>query len=216
MAVVEAGIAKRGKARHLLGSAHASWQARCVRRLLDGVNRAEEIRSELGALDFGAKELKSQVDTVEGDLSGLTDDEEFNRQFREAEGRWKELSGRDQRLDTDHQVAARTLETLATKYRELSDKARAADGRNVETAQGEEAAARAALEGDSRPRAPPTPLVPAQHHRPATDRQIPHRPPILRPSQGPTLRTTDPDQPLSRSAAPTHHRPRRHSAAEPE
>ncbi|GAA4604409.1 hypothetical protein GCM10023195_15000 [Actinoallomurus liliacearum] len=83
---------------------------------------------------------------MEGDLSRLTDDEEFNRQFREAVDRWKELSGRDQQLDTEHQVTARTLETLAARHRELSDKARGADGRTVAQAKEEEADARAALE----------------------------------------------------------------------
>ncbi|WP_245975694.1 chromosome segregation ATPase [Amycolatopsis palatopharyngis] len=146
MAIVEAGIAQRVEARHLLGSANASWQARCARRFLDGVTRTEEIRQELGALDTRAKELQSQLDTLEDDLSGLTDDEEFNRNFREVEGRWKELSGRDQRLDTEHQVAAQNLEDLATKHRTLSDKARGADGRSVETAHAEEIAARTAVE----------------------------------------------------------------------
>jgi chromosome segregation protein len=146
MAVVEAGIALRGEARHLLGNAKASWQARCARRFVDGVARTDEIRHELNALDVDAKKLQSKLSTVEGDLSGLTDDEEFNRNFREVEGRWKELSGRDQRLDTDHQVAAQNLEDLATTHRGLLDKARAADGRSVETAQAEEASARTAVE----------------------------------------------------------------------
>lgn len=146
MAVVEAGIAKRGEARHLLGNAHALWQARCARHFIDGVNRTEEIRFELSALDARAKELRSQLNTVEDDLTGLTDDEEFNRHFREVEGRWKELSGRDQSLDIEHQVAAQNLENLATKHRELSDKARAADGRSVVTAQVEETDAHTALE----------------------------------------------------------------------
>lgn len=146
MAVVEAGIAKRSEARDLLGNADASWRARCARRLVDGVTRVEEIRAELDALDVHTGELRSQLDTVEGELSRLTDDEEFNRQFREAVDRWKELSGRDQQLDTEHQVTARTLETLATRHRELSDKARGADGRTVAQAKEEEADARAALE----------------------------------------------------------------------
>ncbi|MGW2157558.1 chromosome partitioning protein ParA [Nonomuraea sp. NPDC001699] len=146
MAVVEAGIALRGEARHLLGNASASWQARCARRFLDGVARIDEIRFELSALDVRAAELQTQLSTVDGDLSGLTDDEEFNRNFREVEGRWKELSGRDQRLDTDHQVAAQKLEDLDTKYRKLRDKVRAADGRSVEIAQAEEADAHTAVE----------------------------------------------------------------------
>lgn len=146
MVLVEAGITKRGEARHLLGNAQACWRARCARRLVDGVTRAEEIRFELDALGVRAKELRSHLDTVEGDLPRLTDDEEFNRQFREAERRWKELSGRDQQVDTDHQVTARTLETLAARHRELSAKARGADGRTVAQAQEEETAASAALE----------------------------------------------------------------------
>ncbi|NIL39773.1 chromosome segregation ATPase [Salinispora arenicola] len=146
MAVVETGIAQRGHARHLLGNAKASWQARCARHFLDGAARSDEIRHELNVLEDRAKELHAKLSTVEDELSGLTDDEEFNRNFREAEGRWKELSVRDQQLDTGHQVAARQLEDLATTYRELSDKARAADGRSVETAQAEEGGARTAVE----------------------------------------------------------------------
>jgi hypothetical protein len=146
MAVVEAGIAKRAEARHLLGNAQASWQARCARHFVDGVDRLEEIRVDLGTLDFHTKELRSQLDTAQDDLSGLTDDEEFIRHFREVERHWNELDGRDRNLDTDHQVAARTLEDLATKHRELSDTARAADGRSVVTAQSEEADARTALD----------------------------------------------------------------------
>lgn len=146
MAVVESGIAHRGEARHLLGNAQASWQARCARRFLDGVTRAEEIRFELGALEARAEELQSQLGTVEDDLAGITDDEEFNRHFREVERRWNEVSGRDQSLDTEHQVAARSLGDLATKHRTLSDRARAADGRNIETARNEEADARTAVE----------------------------------------------------------------------
>jgi hypothetical protein len=146
MAVVEAGIARRGEARHLLGNAKASWQARCARRFVDGVARTDEIRLELSALEVRAKELEAELSTVEGDLSGLTDAEEFNRKFREVEGRWKELSGRDQRLDTEQQVAAQILEGLVAEHRKLLEKARAADGRSVETAQAEEADARTAVE----------------------------------------------------------------------
>ena len=144
MARVETGIGKRSEARHLLGIAQASWQARSARYLIDGAARAEEIRADLVNLGIRARELQSQLDTVTDDLSTLTDDEEFNRQFREAEGRWKELSGRDQKLDTDHQVTARNLEDLAAKHRDLTDKARAADGRTVTRAKEEEAAASAA------------------------------------------------------------------------
>ncbi|ONI91736.1 chromosome segregation ATPase [Saccharothrix sp. ALI-22-I] len=146
MAVVEAGIAKRGDARHLLGSAQESWQARCARHLVDGVDRAEAIRAAIEALDAGCHELRSRLDVVEDDLSGLADDAEFNRHFQEVERRWKELDEHDRRWDTEREVAARTLETLATKHRELSDRARAADGRSVATAQIEQTAAHTALE----------------------------------------------------------------------
>lgn len=146
MAVVEAGIAKRVEARHLLGDAHACWQARCARRLVDGTTRTEEIRGDLAMLDARAGELRPQLVEVEGELAGLSDDEELRRRFREAEGRWKELSGRDQLLDTDHQITVRDLETLTAKHRELSDKARAADGRSVARAHEEQGHKLAALE----------------------------------------------------------------------
>ncbi|MFF0148540.1 putative nucleic acid-binding Zn-ribbon protein [Amycolatopsis sulphurea] len=146
MAVVEAGIALRGEARHLLDDANASWRARCARRFLDAVARIDEIRLDLSALEHHTTGLKAQLSTVEDDLSGLTDDEEFDRNFREVEGRWNTLSARDQHLDTQHQIAAKELEGLGVKHRDLSAKSRAADGRNVETAQAEEADAHAAVE----------------------------------------------------------------------
>lgn len=146
MALVEAGIAKRGEARHLLGRAQASWQARCARHLADGAARAAEIRDEISGLDPRAGELRGQLDTVEEDLARLADDEEFGRRYREAEARWKELSGRDQDLDADQRATAQTLGKLADSHRELTAKARAADGRTVPQAREEESAARSGLE----------------------------------------------------------------------
>ncbi|NIL60059.1 hypothetical protein HCB18_27560 [Salinispora arenicola] len=70
MAVVETGIAQRGHARHLLGNAKASWQARCARRFLDGAARSDEIRHELNVLEDRAKELHAKLSTVEDELSG--------------------------------------------------------------------------------------------------------------------------------------------------
>ena len=123
-----------------------SWRARCARRFLDGAARTDEIRLELTALAVQTSELQARLSAVEDDLSGLTDDEEFHRNFREVDGRWKELSARDQSLDTEHQVAAHKLEDLGTKHRDLADKARAADGRSIETARAEEAGASTAVE----------------------------------------------------------------------
>lgn len=146
MAVVEAGIAKRSEARHLLSGAQATSQSRCARHFLDGVHRAEEIRVEIAGLGRRAEELEPQLRDAEEQLSALTDDEEFNRQFREAEGRWKELSSRDQELDRDHGITTRELEDLSKDHREQLDKARAADGRDVASARAEESDARDALE----------------------------------------------------------------------
>ena len=63
MALVETGIGKRSEARHLLGIAQASWQARCARYLIDGAARAEEIRADLVNLGIRARELQSELDT---------------------------------------------------------------------------------------------------------------------------------------------------------
>ncbi|MFJ5989299.1 chromosome segregation ATPase [Lentzea sp. NPDC092896] len=146
MAVVETGITRRVEARHLLGDAAESWKARCARLLLDGIVRTDEIRLDLKNLDVRAAELQAELSTVEDDLAKLNDDEELDRTFRDAERRWKKLNERDKQLDTDHQVVARRVEELAEEHRQLSDKARGADGRSVETAQTEEADALTGVE----------------------------------------------------------------------
>ncbi|WP_053723304.1 chromosome segregation ATPase [Saccharothrix sp. NRRL B-16348] len=146
MAVVEAGITRRVEARRLLGAAAAAWQARCARRFLDGVARTDEIQHDLKNLGVRAAELQVELSNAEDELAKLNDDEQLDRNFREVERSWKELTERDKQLDTAHQVAARRLEELAGEHRQFSDKARGADGRSVVTAQTEEADALTAVE----------------------------------------------------------------------
>lgn len=146
MAVVEAGIARRGAARDVLGTARAAWHGRCARYLLHGAQRAEEIRSRLAEADQQVEELRELIDKVEADIATLDDDGEFGRRARDADRRWRELNGTDQTLRTEHGVATAKLEELAETHRGLLGAARGADGRTAEGAREEERAAREALE----------------------------------------------------------------------
>ncbi|MGH3156050.1 MAG: hypothetical protein ACRDNF_05690, partial [Streptosporangiaceae bacterium] len=119
---------------------------RCARYFVDGLARAEEIRAELTELDHDAKRLAEDLADVATRMAALSDDAEFDRRFTEAKKHRDELVAKDKGLDTSHQVAASQIETLATQQRELLDRARAADGRSLEMARDELAAAREAVE----------------------------------------------------------------------
>jgi hypothetical protein len=146
IAVVEAGIAQRRGARDQLGTSQAAWHNRCARHLVDGLERAGQIRSDLSALDTRAGQLNGKVAEVSAQIETLSDDEEFARQLEQAKARRAELNRRDQALDTDHQVAARQLDELSGQHRRLLELARAADGRMLEVAAQERQTATEALE----------------------------------------------------------------------
>jgi chromosome segregation protein len=134
IAIVEAGISQRRGARDQLGTSRAAWQSRCARHLVDGLERADQIRAALIDLDVRAEQLSEQLRTVNAEIDALSDDGEFSRRLAEAKERWAKLTNRDKNLDTDHQVAARQLDELSSKHRQLLDLARAADGRTQEVA----------------------------------------------------------------------------------
>jgi hypothetical protein len=146
IAIVEAGIRQRRGARDQLGAAQAAWHNRCARHLVDGLERADQIRSGLSTLDDRAEQLSAEVLVVNAQIDALSDDEEFSRRLEETKARRAELNGRDQTLDTDHQVAARQLDELARTHRQLLELARAADGRTHEAAAQERETAQEALE----------------------------------------------------------------------
>ncbi len=146
MAVVEAGIARRVKARELLDAARDAWRARCARHLLDGIEEAGHLRSQLNTLDESIAELRAEINAVDDKLATLTDDDGAIRRFDAARQQRQELLARDRELDASHQATTQNLERLVARARELTEQARSADGRDAETARAEEAAARTALE----------------------------------------------------------------------
>jgi chromosome segregation protein len=146
IAIVEAGIAQRRGARDQLGTAQARWQHRCARHLVDGLERADQVRSSLKDLDLRAEELSGQLREADAEIDGLSDDGEFSRRLAETKARRAELTGRDQSLDTEHQVTARQLDELSGQHRRLLELARAADGRTHEVAGQEREAAKEYLE----------------------------------------------------------------------
>jgi chromosome segregation protein len=134
IAIVEAGISQRRGARDQLSTSRAAWQNRCARHLIDGIERADQIRSDLGTLDGRAEQLSGEFAVVNAQIDALSDDTEFTRRLAEIKARRDTLSGRDKDLDTDHQVAVRQLDQLSGRHRQLLDLARAADGRNQDVA----------------------------------------------------------------------------------
>lgn len=146
VAVVESGIAQRLAARALLGDAQVRWHSRCARYFVDGLERADEIRALLTELDHDTQRLTGELSGVSASITELSDDAEFERRFTEAKRHRDELQSKDKSLDTALQVAASQIETLAARQRELTDQARATDGRSLETAERELAEARAAVE----------------------------------------------------------------------
>jgi chromosome segregation protein len=146
IAVVEAGISQRRGARDQLGMARAGWQNRCARHLVDGLERADQLRSAIKDLDLRTEQLSGQLEEVGAQIEALSDDEEFSRRLAETKARRAELSGRDQSLDTDHQVRARQLDELSGQHRQLLEFARAADGRTQEVAAQEWETAKECLE----------------------------------------------------------------------
>ena len=147
IAIVEAGIVQRHGARDQLGTSRAAWQHRCARHLVDGLERADQIRSAIRGLDDRAEQLSGQLGEVDAQIKTMSDDEEFARQLAETKARRDEIGGRDQALDTEHQVTALRLEELSGQHRRLAELARAADGRTVEVAAQEWETAREDLEG---------------------------------------------------------------------
>ncbi len=146
IAIVEAGISQRRGARDQLGTAQASWGNRCARHLVDGLERADQVRSAIKDLDLRAEQLSGQLREVAAQIDALSDDGEFSRRLAEAKARRAELTGRDQSLDTDHQVTARQLDELSGQHRRLLELARAADGRTHEVAARERETAQEQLE----------------------------------------------------------------------
>jgi chromosome segregation protein len=146
VAVVEAGIARRLAARTQLGDAQAKWHNRCARHFVDGLERADGIRTLLAELDRDADQLGEQLGEINASITALSDDAEFERRFTEAKKYRDELQAKDKELDTALQVAANQIETFAGQQREFIDQSRAADGRSLEVAGQELAEAKAAVE----------------------------------------------------------------------
>jgi chromosome segregation protein len=144
--VVEAGITQRRAARTQLGEAQSAWHSRCARHFVDGLERAGEIRALLAELDAGAQTLDEALAEVSKQITALSDDAELDRRFAAVKKKRDELVARDNGLDTEHQVAASQIEDRAARQRELTEQARAADGRSAETAEAELEAARSAAE----------------------------------------------------------------------
>src|SRR5580692_10288861 len=134
IAIVEAGIVQRRGARDQLGASRAAWQNRCARHLVDGLERADQIRSAIRDLDNRAEQLSGQLGEVDAQIDAMSDDVESARHLSEITRRREELSGRDKDLDASHQFTVHRLDDLSGQHRQLLELARAADGRTQEVA----------------------------------------------------------------------------------
>jgi len=146
MAVVERGIARREAARAVLQQARDSWRSRCARHLLDGVARAAEIRHARADLDTTRAERRERIAELEERARTLADDAEFEARFRVTDEAWRQLREQERDVDTRGQRTSEKLDELGATLRELTEAARAADGRDPHQAGAELDTAREHLE----------------------------------------------------------------------
>jgi len=146
MAVVERGIGRREAARTVLQQARDAWRSRCARHLLDGVTRAEELRHARTELDAARTERRERIAELEERARTLADDEEFEARFRTTDEAWRTLREQERDLDTRAQRTSEKLDELGAVLRELTEAARAADGRDASAAGAELDTARERLE----------------------------------------------------------------------
>ncbi|GHJ56379.1 hypothetical protein Nm8I071_56860 [Nonomuraea sp. TT08I-71] len=138
VAVVEAGIEHRARARELLGAAKVAWHGRCARFFVNGVDRSNEIRGELAILAGEEKEHRAKLDGLEGSLATLRDDTTFAEHFKQLKRRHEELAGRERDLEREQDKTGQRIEDLTKRLRQLREQAQGADGRSLEQAQQEE------------------------------------------------------------------------------
>jgi chromosome segregation protein len=143
MALVEAGIKHRARAREQLGTARAAWHSRCARYLLDGVERDQQIRDALKALGEEMSVVEESCDSLEGDLRILKDDNEFADRFNQRKQLRAALVNRDRELEREHDRTIGRVDDLNKQLIDLRARAQAADGRTLAQAQDEEAEAQA-------------------------------------------------------------------------
>ena len=146
MAVVERGIARREQARTVLQQARDTWRARCARHLLDGVARAGEIRHTLADLDATRAERRERIGELDARARTLADDEEFSARFRATEDDWRVQREHEREVDAQLRRTSEKLDELAAELRDLTEQARAADGRDAAQAGAELDTARELLE----------------------------------------------------------------------
>src|SRR5262249_23262175 len=134
MAAVEAGIRNRDAARLLLVEAQACWRSRCARSLIDGIDEDDAIAADLQTNEQTRTELAGAVEEAQAELGRLTDDQAFQRSYRDRVSAYQELKAQLDELQRTHSQTVGRIETLATQQRALEEKALAADGLTVEDA----------------------------------------------------------------------------------
>lgn len=143
---VEAGIGRRNVARQILTDARATWRSRCARHVVDGLERLAEVRRNLGDVREGQAQARERLAENEARMEELGNDDGLQETFRQTERVRNELRERRSNADTQARMNLRQVEELGARLRELKESARAADGREVDRARDEVAAAQEALE----------------------------------------------------------------------
>ena len=143
MALVEAGIKHRARAREQLGTARAAWHSRSARYLLDGVDRDREIRGALQSVGEEMTVIEESCEGLDGDLRVLKDDNEFNERFGRRKQLRTSLDNRGRELEREHDRAVGRIDDLNRQLIDLRARAQAADGRSLAQAKDEEADAHA-------------------------------------------------------------------------
>jgi hypothetical protein len=143
MAIVEAGIKHRARAREQLGTARAAWHSRCARYLVDGVQRDQEIREALKSVGEEMSIVEDSCEGLDADLRVLKDDNEFADRFGRRKQLRTSLTNRDRELEREHDRTVNRVDDLNRRLIDLRARAQAADGRTLAQAKDEEAEAHA-------------------------------------------------------------------------
>ncbi|RJL34114.1 chromosome partitioning protein ParA [Bailinhaonella thermotolerans] len=139
-----ASFERRDRARDRLEQARRCWRSRQARLLLAAAERDEALAAELVRLREAAAEAAGAIEAVRAEIATLRDDT-MDREVAAARQALAAAQARSNRLDAERAVAENTADELRGRIAALEDAVRYADGRDLDAATREVAAAKAAL-----------------------------------------------------------------------
>ncbi|MBG0831013.1 chromosome partitioning protein ParA [Planomonospora sp. ID67723] len=135
---------RRDRARVHLADALRCWRGRLARRLAEAARRDEALAAELERFRRAGEHAAESIEAVRAEIAALKDDT-LDRGLAEAREELTALQARAAKLEADRAVATSSADELRGLVPGLEERRRLADGRDVETAEGELARSRAGL-----------------------------------------------------------------------